>query len=146
MRAHFAFHPLPPEPQELEDLNKTNPSMPLRSREGKDQDDSSNKSLEKVTVKRPRQCKSIDAVVHVPTKVKTPGLVSVPSPIEDFFFLMMLYNGEWKNDIEEKQKGKREMRQDNTINENESKEGKTTTTMTTHFTLLELGQKFKLKW
>ena len=63
-------------------------------------------------------------MVDVPTKVKTPGLVSVPSPIEDVALsLMMLYNGEWKNDIEEKQKGKREMRQDNTIYEDESKEG-----------------------
>ena len=124
MRAHLAFHPLPPKPQELEDLNKANPSMCLRSTEGKDQDDSSNKSLEKVTGKRPRQCKSIDAMVDVPTKVKTPGLVSGPSPIEDVALsLMMLYNGEWKNDIEEKQKGKREMRQDKTINEDESKEG-----------------------
>ena len=43
MRAHCAFHPLSPKPQELEYLNKTNPSMPLRSREGKDQDNSCNK-------------------------------------------------------------------------------------------------------
>ncbi|GFZ15184.1 hypothetical protein Acr_24g0013740 [Actinidia rufa] len=113
MRTHLAFHPLPPKPhgpQEFEDLNKASPSMPLRF----------------VTGKRSRQCKSMDAMVDIPEEVKTPGLVSVTSPIEDVALsIMMLAKGKWKDDKEEKEKekGKQKMEEDIIISENESKEG-----------------------
>ncbi|KAL7001722.1 hypothetical protein U1Q18_002870 [Sarracenia purpurea var. burkii] len=112
MRTHLAFHPIPPKPQgpqEFVDLIKESSSMPLCL--GKEKDDKEGKknngSSRKVTGKRRRQCKSIDAILNPASKPKITGLVSVNSPIEDVALsIMMLSNGKWKDNEAKKEKGK----------------------------------------